>query len=103
LGLNPASNENLEHPADVYLRISAQDGQVSPATATLSLSPENNVSSTEFSIIPSAGQNTVRIRVEALQLFEFDEPGDAGGMYFDIQIGTDTSKVRAIHTDISLL
>lgn len=103
LGLNPANNESLEHPADVYLRISAQEGQVSPATTTLSLSPENSVSSAEFSIIPTAGQNKIRVRIEALQLFEFDEPGDAGGMYFDIEIGDDTSKVRAIHTDISLM
>lgn len=103
VGLNPSSDENLAHPADVYLRISASDGQVSPATATLSLSPENSTTSTEFSIIPSTGQNQVRVRIEALQLFEFDEPGDAGGMYFDIQIGNDPGTVRAIHTDISLL
>lgn len=102
IGISPAEGEVPEHPTDIYLRIDATNGAVTPSQTTLSISVQQSMSSATLNIQPTATQGTMRIRVEAYQFFELDEPADAGGMYFDIPIGTLQADLKAYHSTISL-
>lgn len=102
IGISPAEGDVPEHPTDIYLRIDATNGAVTPSQTTLSISSQRSMSSATLNIQPTAAQGTMRIRVEAYQFFELDEPADAGGMYFDIPIGTLQTDLKAYHTTISL-
>ncbi|NDJ85838.1 MAG: hypothetical protein GYB66_08135 [Chloroflexi bacterium] len=103
IGLHPTTGEQVEHPTDVYLRIRTTNADVSPDEAILSLGPNQKMASTELEVAPETDQSQVRIRVEALQLFEMDEPANAGGMYFDVSIGADTGHVRSIHAPVAFV
>ncbi len=104
VGIHPAEGETIDSPAEVYLQISAENANVRPGTVTINTSPTQPMKSANLTIIANAPQGYVRVRIEAFQLFEMDEPGDAGGMYFDIPIGNNGStQVRAIHIPISLV
>lgn len=102
IGVNPVEGDLPEHPTDIYLRIEATNGVVNPSQTTLSVSAQQSMNSATLNIRPTATQGSMRIRIEAFQFFELDEPADAGGMYFDIPIGTPKPDLRAIYTTINL-
>ncbi len=101
LGVNPASEENLTYPAELFFRISADNGRIHPTQTTLHLSPQQAEGHAELTLIPGTGP--MRIHIEAYQLLEMDEPNMAGGMYFDVSVGVASKDMRAVHTAIQLL
>ncbi len=103
IGLNPIETASPKQSADIYLRITAYEGYVSPSEFTLRLSAEQPIVSTQVQLMPVEGYQQLRIQVETYQMFELDEPRWAGGMYFDITVGSDTGPMRAIHIPIDVI
>lgn len=104
VGIHPAEGESLDTPAEVYLQISSDNARVNPGSVTIRVSPTQPMQSANISIIAGIEEGQTRIRIEAFQLFEMDEPKDAGGMYFDVNVGsTSNEQLRAIHIPILLV
>lgn len=105
VGVHPASHDPLSQASDIYLRFSTTDAELVPDEMILQVTPSQPVSSMPMTLKPLAGQNSVRLYIEAFQLFEMDEPAMAGGMFFDVPVGQGSTpiQVRAIHTPISLV
>ena len=103
LGVSPAGSDLPEHPTELLLRISADPGTLTPTEAVISVSGQHPESYSEFLLVSPAIQNHIRIRIEAYQLLELDEPREAGGMYFDVNFGNAGGQMRAVHIPIELL
>ncbi|PJF43949.1 MAG: hypothetical protein CUN55_06535 [Phototrophicales bacterium] len=101
LGVNPASAEQLTYPAELFFRMSAENGNIHPTQVTLHVSPQKSEDFTELTLV--AGNAPVRVQIEAYQMLDMDEPNMAGGMYFDVEVGTGNSEMRAVYTTIRLL
>jgi len=105
LGLepDPMEMETLQEAVQLLLRVTATNGQVAPAEVTLTISSGQATQFAELNLTP-AGGNQVRVSVEVFQLMELDEPLEAGGMYFDINVGQGSQRpqMRALHSSISI-
>lgn len=102
LGISPASAETAEHPTELLVRLSAEQGTLTPTEAVLRISSQKLEAHEEFMLVAPGMQQHVRVRVEVYQLLDMDEPRNAGGMYFDLPLGNGNNTPRAIHTPISL-
>lgn len=103
LGISPLGNDVPEYPTELVLILSAENGTVSPDKATLSVTSDVLEDFAELTLTANSDYGQVRIRVEAYQLLELDEPNTAGGMYFDVPVSGPTTDMRAVHSQISLL
>jgi predicted transcriptional regulator len=103
LGVHPAGTDSPPQPTDLFLRITTDDAEVVPDEIILPVSAEQTINSMPMMITPNSGKTQIRLHIEAFQLFEIEEPALAGGMYFDVQVGSDTGSVRAIHIPISII
>lgn len=103
IGVSPLGNDIPEYDTELVLVLSAENASISPDQATLNLSSTKTEDFTKLTIVASDAQEEVRVRIEAYQLLELDEPNAAGGMFFDINVTGPSNEMRAIHSPIALL
>jgi hypothetical protein len=103
IGVSPLGNDTPEYPTELVLILSADNGTISPDRATLNVSGNIVDDFAELTLTADGSEEAIRIRVEAYQLLELDEPNTAGGMYFDVPVSGPSQDMRAVHSQISLL
>jgi hypothetical protein len=105
-GVNPpAGDPRLPAPARIELRISAVGGAISPGNLWLDVPTDAAAVPGKFSLTPARPGQTIRVRVDAFQMFALDQLEPLGGMYFDVQVSMDSTSDpsrRAVGMDILL-
>lgn len=86
--------------SQLILRLSTTSGSISPQELTLDLGTAN--APVEAFFTPSGAVGAVRVRVEAVQLYNMTEVHPAGGMFFDVNLSDREGQSSAWYGDLSL-
>jgi hypothetical protein len=106
VGVNPPTGEHrLPAPVRIELRTGAVGGAISPGNLWLDIPPDEAAAPGKFSLTPTQPGQAIRVRVDAFQMFGFDQLEPLGGIYFDAHVSTDSTPdptTRAVGMDIVL-
>jgi hypothetical protein len=106
VGVNPPSGERrLPGPVRIELRAGAVGGAISPGNLWLDIPPDEAAAPGKFSLTPTQPGRAIRVRVDAFQMFGFDQLEPLGGIYFDAHVSADSTPdptTRAVGMDIVL-
>lgn len=109
IGVNPPTGEDrLPAVTRVELKISAVGGSLSASNLSLDVPPDGAAKPGRLRLTPGAAQagRIVRVRVDAFQVFGFDNLESLGGMYFDVPVvmdaATKDAATRAVGMDVRL-
>lgn len=92
----------LDEESQLVLRLTSSNGSFAPQEITLNLKPHELPEPVSVVFTPPPAPAQVRVRVEALQLMNMADVHPAGGMFFDLAIGTAPGQVKAWYGEISL-
>ncbi len=92
----------LQGAAQVILRFSSVGGAVNKQEVTFTLQPTQAASPVALEVTPDSQHQAVRVRVEGIQLLDSDDVHPAGGMFFDIPVGTGGGHLQAWYGTLTL-
>ncbi len=106
VGISPPTGEHrLLGPVRIELRAGAAGGAISPGNLWLDVPPDGATAPGKFSLTPAQPGRAIRVRVDAFQMFGFDQLEPLGGIYFDAHVSMDSTPdptTRAVGMDIVL-
>ena len=106
VGISPPTGEQrLPGAARIELRAGAAGGAISPGNLWLEVPPDKAAPPGKFSLTPAQPGQAIRVRLDAFQMFGFDQLEPLGGIYFDAHVSTDSTPdptTRAVGMDIVL-